>query len=424
MMKRIFLFLIPMLLMAACTPKQQEPEALPVLELSNDIVVIPCTGGNASVDVKATNSWNADISSGADWITISSTSQGVDIEAASTKAHIGRMGSVTVVSGQLKKVISICQTMAPITDKITLPVESFAFESDASSKTVTIGGNVPWTANCSDPWVTVSPASGDAGATVTVTVTKNSEKTIRNSQITFSGGEALPAKIDVSQSGSNVSFQPAGVLATWKCNDPAYLEAHSPDWSTYGANDYSHGSGKGIALPDDGGYDGATITWVYAGNHSFPIVYITAAEGHIAAKAAGNGDGFLFSFPGINLRKGTKVRLDCAVAGIAQSPKNWVAKFRLSNLDDWVVGDSPTSKIVSSGAVAHMSCTGAKDYSASAQFMATYTVAEDTFGADLQVFVCAADAATISKAITSGAVVRLIPLVGTPSSAGPVVSLE
>ena len=494
-MKRTVLFLFTALaVLASCQPKEPEKPAEPTLSVKPESVVIEAAGGSQTITVTANNSWTAEISSGTEWLTVSTSSDSFSISAPANPAHQNRMGSVTVKSDKLSKVISVTQLASANNDKIEVSPTELTFEAAGGSVDVSVNANVQVTATPSDSWISVTPGSAQSGQSkFAVKAAEYNGSSPREATITFAGGDAQsvtvkvtqnpaafitanPASISAPADGGEftvsvtanvdwnvssipewVSVTPAGgkntelkvtvapnsltesrtggivlssskvnltigldqaaseavetVLACWRCDDAAYVDTHSPDWSTAGANATSNGTGKGIALPEDGAPAGTQMTWVRNSAIEFPLVYITAAEGHFAVKATAANDGYLFTIPGQDLKKGQVVSIDvCLASGANSLPKNWVAKFRTAESADWTVGDCSNAFTTGSGVIAHLQMAKQKDYTSNSRFLASYTIPENLTGATLQIFVCAADGETLKGSTTSGATVRMTPL--------------
>ena len=378
------------------------------IEASPTSVVFESTGGDQVVSVTANVSVSA--VSSESWLTVkepaSQTSPlSYTLTAAANTGSEVRNATVTFSGGDAESVtVAVSQNPAAF-----IRVSNEKIEAPAAGVTskVTVTSNVEWTASSSESWVTVSPASGTNGE-LTVVVAENTGSE-RSATVTLSKGE-VKAVITVSQEGT--SYQPGEekVLATWRCNDAAYVDSHSPDWSTSGANAYSNGTGQGIALPENGAPTGSQMTWFYNGKHSHPVVYITAEEGHFAVKAVAEGDGFIFTVPGQNLTKGQVVKMDVALAaGQKALPKNWVIKFRTSTEAEWTDGTSDSAFTTTSGATAFWTWSATKVFSSKARFNASYTIPETVSNATLQVFVCTADGET-SGSVAASTTVRMIPL--------------
>ena len=485
-------------------------------ELSDTQLTVENTGGVRQISVNATGSWTAEVTCGADWLSIQTSEKSVVINVKPTLSQTARMGIVAVkTKGQVKE-IAVTQLAATTKDQIIANVTSLEFESaggvltlqttanvtvyasasatwltvekgssegevttwnvtapaytgsDARTATIAFMGgeaevvsvpvtqqtapylsaapgvfsatyeggvftaevvaNVDWTVSSDKTWATVAPASGlkNQSATLTITVAANPSETTRTAKITLTGS-GLSFVITVNQTAKTTPPEPETLLAAWRCDDAEYVDSHSPDWSTDGANDYSHGSGKGIALPESGAPTGTTMKWVRTTESSYGLTYITAAEGHFAVKATGAMDGYLFSLPGQTLQANTVIKIDVAIAITNSCPKNWVAKFRTSESEDWTVGDSNTAHNTNSGAVAFMTSVAERDYSIKSRFQATYVLPAAVSNAPVQIFVCAADAETLSGSPSKSATTRLIELFdadGNEEYPGPRISIK
>ena len=110
-MKKTALYIIAALaVMVSC--KEKEPEA-PTLSVGEKSVVIENAGGSQSVSVTANNPWTAEVTSGADWLSVSSSSESFIVTAPENTGHENRMGAVKVTSSTLSEVVSVTQLAAP-----------------------------------------------------------------------------------------------------------------------------------------------------------------------------------------------------------------------------------------------------------------------------------------------------------------------
>lgn len=504
------LFLLTILGFAvSCTPEVK-------LDLSDTQLTIESAGGVRQVSINATNAWTAEVTCGADWLSVQTSEKSIVITAAPSLSPMARMGIVCVKCQGLVKEIAVTQQAATTKDQIIANVSTLDFDSTGGSQNIAVtanvavsaassenwltvqkvstqettttwqvkapsytgsdvrtatitfmGGEAPavnvtvtqqpaaylsaapgtisateeggvfnvevvatvdWSASCSQSWINMTPTSGQKNQKVqlSVNVSANASEDARTGRITLSGG-GLTFVINITQSGKPVPPEEVTLLATWRCDDAEYVESHSPDWSTNGANDVSHGTGKGIALPEAGAPAGTQMTWVRNTSTSLILNYITATEGHYAVKSVGANDGYLFTIPGQNLTAGQVIRMDAAIAITNTAPRNWVIKFRTSESADWTIGDSATTFTTDSGATAFMRCTGERVYTKASRFQGSYTVPATVSNAKLQVFVCAADAETISGSQGSKSTVRLIPLSdadGNEEYSGPRITIK
>lgn len=82
------------------------------------------------------------------------------------------------------------------------------FTASASSKEVNVTANVSWTAVANDNWISINTTSGTGNATVTVSVSENTETTSRTGSVTFSqvaGGDDIVRTLTVNQEGANLT---------------------------------------------------------------------------------------------------------------------------------------------------------------------------------------------------------------------------
>lgn len=372
-------------------------------------------GGEQGIQVTANVAVSASASES--WLSVQRTAMQETVTtwkvtAPSYTGSSARSATVTFMGGDAEPV-NVTVTQQPASYLSVTPA-TISATYEGGVFTADVLTNVDWTASSSESWVSVVPTSGlkNQSAQLTVTVGVNPSENARTAKITLSGS-GLSFVVSVSQDGIPVPPEEVTLLATWRCDDPEYVDSHSPDWSTNGANDYSHGSGKGIALPESGAPAGTRMTWVRNTESSLILNYITAAEGHFAVKSVGTLDGYLFSVPGQNLTAGQVIKMDAAIAITNTAPRNWVIKFRTSESAAWTLGESATVYTTDSGVKAFMKCAKERDYSNASRFQATYTVPATVSNATIQVFVCAADGETISGSQGSKSTVRLIELIGT-----------
>ena len=373
----------------------------------------------ANVEVKAVASES--------WVTITppatqSGSMTFTLAAAANTASTARNASVTFSGGEADDVtIQVSQNPANV---IEVDNNEISATAEGGDFIVKVTANVEWTATASDSWITVSPEKGQSGD-LKISVAANDNTAERTATVAIAKG-STGVVINVKQAGKPGEET---LLATWRCDNAEYVESHSPDWSTDGANATSHGTGKGIALPEDGAPTGTQMTWQRNSDNAFPLVYITAAEGHFAVKSVSGNDGFVFTIPGQSLAKGKVISIDVALTlGANAAPKNWVAKFRTSDTGEWVVGECSSAVTAKSGATAHLVCAKQKDYTIASRFKASFTIPEAITNANVQIFVCSADGETLTgAATTSGATVRMIPLYGSDATiefAGPRITIR
>lgn len=82
--------------------------------------------------------------------------------------------------------------------------ETYNLTPAASTQTVNITSNVPWSVTSSQTWLTVSPASGTNNGSVTLTAAANPGNTTRSATVTITGG-GITKTITVNQATSAVA---------------------------------------------------------------------------------------------------------------------------------------------------------------------------------------------------------------------------
>lgn len=88
--------------------------------------------------------------------------------------------------------------------ELTISTEQLVFSKDGDMKFFHVKSNASWAVSSSETWLTLSPASGEAGTIkVEATVVKNETPSVRNATITISAG-SLSKQIAISQSESTI----------------------------------------------------------------------------------------------------------------------------------------------------------------------------------------------------------------------------
>lgn len=91
----------------------------------------------------------------------------------------------------------------------SLTVSSLStLNQDAGSYDVTVNANVSWTAVSNDTWITINPTFGTGDATVSVSVTENTDTSSRTGSVTFTqdpGGDDIVRTLNVIQEGADLT---------------------------------------------------------------------------------------------------------------------------------------------------------------------------------------------------------------------------
>jgi endoglucanase len=101
--------------------------------------------------------------------------------------------------------LSSCSKDEPAPDpELTLSTDQISVSKEGEIKTLHVKSNMNWVMVASESWVSVSPASGEAGTTkVTATVAKNETAEVRIAKLTVTAG-SLPKEISVTQSAATI----------------------------------------------------------------------------------------------------------------------------------------------------------------------------------------------------------------------------
>ena len=96
-----------------------------------------------------------------------------------------------------------CTKETKVEDGITVKTNDASVPVEGGVVSIEINSTVAWTAKSNQSWVTISPASGEAGdATVKASVMKNDETDARTAEITFTAGSKT-AKFNITQGQKN-----------------------------------------------------------------------------------------------------------------------------------------------------------------------------------------------------------------------------
>lgn len=84
-----------------------------------------------------------------------------------------------------------CKKEEKVTDAVTIKTDETTVSVEGGVVSIALNATVAWTAKSSQNWVTISPASGNAGdATIKASVLKNDTNDNRNAEITITAGTA------------------------------------------------------------------------------------------------------------------------------------------------------------------------------------------------------------------------------------------
>ncbi|WP_405576731.1 chondroitinase-B domain-containing protein [Winogradskyella sp. Asnod2-B02-A] len=103
---------------------------------------------------------------------------------------------------------------------------------DANSYDISIYANVSWTAMSNDSWISIDVSSGNGDATVSITVTENTDTTSRTGSVTFtqdSGGSDIVRQLNVTQDGADLTDLYDLINTGVEGEDPVFVHSFSKE---------------------------------------------------------------------------------------------------------------------------------------------------------------------------------------------------
>ncbi|MCF7560496.1 T9SS type A sorting domain-containing protein [Sabulilitoribacter multivorans] len=149
-----------------------------------------------------------------------------------------------------------------------------ALPAAASSNNVTVNSNVSWTAVSNDAWISIDISSGTGNATVSVTVTENTDTNSRTGSVTFTqdaGGDDIVRTLNVMQDGADLTDL-YDLINTGLPGDPVTIhsfskeEANGVDKFNYASNTLDKDTGTNWTADD-----GAILSGDYKGDGEYVI---------------------------------------------------------------------------------------------------------------------------------------------------------
>jgi hypothetical protein len=247
----------------------------PALSVSTTSLSYAAAGSSQNITVTANVGWTA--GSSAAWATVSPASgsgNGTVSVTAAANTGAARTATVTLTGSGLTRTVSITQAAAgtpPSTNSLTVSPDTLDFAVAGASENVSVSANLSWTAVSSATWATVSPASGFANGTVSVTAAANTGAA-RTATVTLAGGgitrtvtvrqaSALPDS-SLTVSPDSLDFAAAGASKNVSVTaNVGWTAAGSGTWVTVSP---ASGSGNGTvsvtAAANTGAARTATVT--------------------------------------------------------------------------------------------------------------------------------------------------------------------
>ena len=182
----------------------------PTIEVLNGVETLSFSNeaGSQVLKFSANGAWTAEVTSGADWISLSATSgnagDAVELTVSVLEnGYDGRSGLIVLANSSVTAQVAVVQGQ---TNALTLTDTSIILDYVGGSFDVNVDTNVEVTVTCGAEWVRqIEPAVASRGIernTFHFEVLENEETQERSALITFSAEGVEPALFTVSQAGA------------------------------------------------------------------------------------------------------------------------------------------------------------------------------------------------------------------------------
>ncbi len=200
--------------------KIEQAGATPFLTLDKTEIIFGNDGGNDSFIISTNDEWS--VTGSISWCTVSPTngqngSTTITLTASQNTSNTERSATLVITNKNtgLQKSLTVIQQgesdpsdigLDGFNDDVELGAytlsaspSSLSFSAAGESKTISTQGNDIWTASSNKSWCTLSKASGTAGESIVVTVSKNTSSSSRSATITITGAHTSPVTVSVTQ---------------------------------------------------------------------------------------------------------------------------------------------------------------------------------------------------------------------------------
>ena len=266
--------------------KTPAPTPTPELKVSEP-GLFGAKGGKQTITITATEAWTLNKSTDSDWLTIKTVSGNagtteVDLVATENTLTESRTAKITVLSGELTKVVELSQSAA--NSEISLSVDNIGFTSNNGSESFSITSNVSWTVLSNQDWCSVSPTTGSRDGKVSVSVDKNTSLSERTATITIQS-EAGNLTLKVIQSGAdpvlslsviNIDFTSGGGSKSFSItSNVSWTVTSSQDWCSVDPKTGKSDGGVSVSVDKNTSLSERTATITIqseAGNQTIKVI--------------------------------------------------------------------------------------------------------------------------------------------------------
>ena len=220
-MKKLFLFVLPALLLAGCKPGEENTPEPAGLSIEPQLITCPDAGGDYTIELTSPNgSWSA--TTNESWIRVTPTAgekgtTEVRIKISPNKESAESKGVITFTSGEEKVEMPVSRAAKAAPYLRVVSEKELNTPKEGGTYTVQIESNIKWSASSNTGWakvnkgvsvnndnitVTVSPATTPEETTATITIAPYGEGEAAGKQeviITRGSTEATSLSVDPTE---------------------------------------------------------------------------------------------------------------------------------------------------------------------------------------------------------------------------------
>ncbi len=172
--KKLFLFLLPMLLLAGCKPVEENTPEPAGLSIEPQLITCPATGGDYTIEVNSPDgAWTATAS--ASWIRVmpASGEKGtteVRVKIDTNKEAEESQGKITFVSGEEKVELPVSRAAKAAPYLRVVSEKALNTPKEGGSYTVQVESNIKWSISSNTGWAKVNKGVTVNNDNITITV--------------------------------------------------------------------------------------------------------------------------------------------------------------------------------------------------------------------------------------------------------------
>ena len=208
---------------------------------------IPAEGGTLKATVASEVPFEVSLPKTATWLTATTSSDQITFTATANPSAEKRWASVSLIDSEKKFAITSFDVVQAGTEKVinykrfSVSTETLEVRADQTEAVFSVTAEVPWTAVSDNAEFTLSPASGDGNAMVTVTIPVNTvpEPRIVHFTVATTSEEVQTPSYTITltqAAGKEVSPAvkpaPGTVLAEWEFDTPQMEALRAGGWES------------------------------------------------------------------------------------------------------------------------------------------------------------------------------------------------